>query len=194
LGGARVWAQVLQTRIAREATVLFIDIKGFTAGCAQMTVAQVRSPAATLRGGCGASSRPRVRSLRVESRLRFGVAAHHLSHNHMCSTWQRIRVGSRDCDSEACCSDALARSMQLQHVLDFRGASECIISAAWAAAAMRRGNCDLRIAAIAVARSIQQHEWAIAACCAMQIVKSELVNCNAVSGIQATAQRSPSRP
>jgi hypothetical protein len=32
---------VLQTRIAREATVLFIDIKGFTAGCAQMTVAQV---------------------------------------------------------------------------------------------------------------------------------------------------------
>ena len=35
------WAQVLQTRIAREATVLFIDIKGFTAGCAQMTVAQV---------------------------------------------------------------------------------------------------------------------------------------------------------
>ncbi len=38
--------QVLQTRIAREATVLFIDIKGFTAGCAQMTVAQVPPPAA----------------------------------------------------------------------------------------------------------------------------------------------------
>jgi class 3 adenylate cyclase len=35
------WAQVLKTRVAREATVLFIDIKGFTAGCAQMTVAQV---------------------------------------------------------------------------------------------------------------------------------------------------------
>jgi class 3 adenylate cyclase len=34
-------AQVLQTRVAREATVLFIDIKGFTAGCAEMTVAQV---------------------------------------------------------------------------------------------------------------------------------------------------------
>jgi hypothetical protein len=51
-------AQVLQTRIAREATVLFIDIKGFTAGCAQMTVAQVRSPAATLQGGCSASSQP----------------------------------------------------------------------------------------------------------------------------------------
>ncbi len=44
---ACVRAQVLQTRIAREATVLFIDIKGFTAGCAQMTVAQVPSPAAT---------------------------------------------------------------------------------------------------------------------------------------------------
>ena len=34
-------SQVLQTRISRDVTVLFIDIKGFTAGCAQMTVAQV---------------------------------------------------------------------------------------------------------------------------------------------------------
>ncbi len=32
---------MLQTWIAREATVLFIDIKGFTACCAQMTAAQV---------------------------------------------------------------------------------------------------------------------------------------------------------
>ncbi len=34
-------AQVLTTRVAREATVLFIDIKGFTAGCALMSFAQV---------------------------------------------------------------------------------------------------------------------------------------------------------
>ena len=33
--------QVLQTRISRDVTVLFIDIKDFTAGCAVMTVAQV---------------------------------------------------------------------------------------------------------------------------------------------------------
>ena len=33
---------MLETRIAAEATVVFIDIKGFTAGCAQMTVEQVR--------------------------------------------------------------------------------------------------------------------------------------------------------
>ncbi len=44
---------MLQTRIAREATVLFIDIKGFTAGCAQMTVAQV--PPAALEVAVGRS-------------------------------------------------------------------------------------------------------------------------------------------
>jgi hypothetical protein len=39
--------QVLQTRISRDLTVLFIDIKDFTAGCAQMTVAQVHAPSSS---------------------------------------------------------------------------------------------------------------------------------------------------
>ena len=34
--------QLLQARVFRESAVLFIDIKGFTAGCAEMTVAEVR--------------------------------------------------------------------------------------------------------------------------------------------------------
>ena len=37
--------QALQARVVQEATVVFIDIKDFTAGCAQMTVEQVHARA-----------------------------------------------------------------------------------------------------------------------------------------------------
>jgi hypothetical protein len=52
--------QVVQAREAREATVLFINIKGFTAGCARMTAQQVpRPPPSPLRRR-GRRRRPRL--------------------------------------------------------------------------------------------------------------------------------------
>ena len=44
------WCGGGQARAFLEATVVFIDIKGFTAGCAEMTVEQVRGPDAMLGG------------------------------------------------------------------------------------------------------------------------------------------------